>query len=270
MTGRRVRFTMFAAATVGVVALLSGVGLYIGLSGFEETERALTHERTARLLLEQKKHGVAKDAIAQALSLGTVDAWERATTEVNALGDEEAKRLLQGAVVLKRLEAYTRARDDLLARAVEVAQYDENDPRVAQFIDRAKPLQDEIMKTLTRPHDLESALAVGVSDKENRALQGALWYHVGHANYSQLWFTPSENKTEINKLIQKALASFTTAFAYLPKDTRTEYAIEALYEVNKKKNDQGGQEKGKPKRPLLLPQKERAPTSGPGQMEQGI
>ncbi len=271
MTTKHRRIMMLAALVAGVLVFGFGLTVYTGLRGWESTEHRLATEAKGRVDAEQAKNRSAKEAITTAVTHGTPEAWDNALSAIDTIEGEKEKASLKSAIVLKRVEAYGRARDQLLERAVELARYNESDPRVLEFIERAKPFQAEIMKMLENPDRLTIDLPAGMSDEERKAWSAALWYHVGHANYSQLWFTPSENKTEINKLIQKSLGSYARVFAFTPKDTRTEYAIEALYEVNKNKNKDGdAQGKGKPKRPILLPRNEQMPTSGPGTSEPGI
>ncbi|OGZ06644.1 MAG: hypothetical protein A2762_03865 [Candidatus Lloydbacteria bacterium RIFCSPHIGHO2_01_FULL_54_11] len=268
---KRRRLVMLVTAVAGALVFGFGLAVYTGLAGWEHAERRLTDEAKGRVEVERKKNFSAKEAIANAANARTPEAWDQAMAAIDALEDRQEKAVLKSAITLERVDAYGRARDQLLERAVELARYNENDPRILEFIERAKPLQAEIVKMLENPDQLARELPSGMSDEERKAWNATLWYHVGHANYSQLWFTPSENKTEINKLIQKSLGSYARVFAFIPKDTRTEYAIEALYEVNKTKNRDGdAQGKGKPKRPILLPRNEQAPTSGPGTTDPGI
>ena len=257
-------------AVAGILLLALGWWMRAGWNGYQDVEQTLTVNAQKAHEAEMLRSNGAREAITHAERVMTPAAWMRAEMAIGALTDPKEKDMLSRSVLLRRLESYEHARDQLISEAMELAQYDDTDQRILELLDRAKPFQVKIMELLDDPERLHREPPLSLSRDEERVWHAALWYHIGHSNYTELWFVPSENKTEINKRIQKALSAYQQIFAHLPKDTRTEYAIEALYEVNKKKNSDGNQSKNVLKRPILLPQRQQNPTSGESVPNPGI
>jgi hypothetical protein len=251
----------------GLLVSALGIMLTFGFFGYTSNETNIEVDTKSRQEASIAKDRSARDAVAKALETGTPADWDAAANAIGAIEDERTRDMLNASVRLARVESYARARDTILARAVEFARYNGDDPRIYEELARAKPFQDKVMELLKDAEKSEIAGSATMSPDELARYRAALLYQAGHANYSQLWFITQDNKTEANKVIAAALLAFQRANRYAARDGRTQHAIEALYEVQKNRGGGGGNS-GSKKRPMLLPQ--ASPNSNSGSQGPGI
>lgn len=265
---KRVRtlHVIYGCAALGLLLLFGGGLAYVGMSGFNNEAAAIEVDRHAKIAALSAKDRAAKDALALALKENTPFAWENAETAIAGISDERTRELLFATTAVKRMQAYGRARDLLLDRADQLAQFDEKDPRIAELLAQAKPLQEKTMAIAKSVEKFTLPDSIAMTQEERTAFEVARLYETGYTYFAQLWFTPKENSTETGKLFQQSLRNFSQIFALIPHDQRTERAIEALYDRQKGSGASAPGDGQKPRRAIQMP----APASSPGSFTPGI
>lgn len=258
-----------AFLVLGVIAILFALWTKTQLVGFQEAEKARIDAANGRYAELVANDAAAREAVARALADGTLQSLKNAVTVAESVSDPARRQLLLGTLLPKRLEALGGMRDKIISEAADLQDMNQDDPQIFALIEQARPFQDESMALLK---DLErdiEAMRTLLTPEEWKTWRASLRYLEGYTEYSRLNFLKPDEEQKAKDAVQKSLDAYSKVFIDFPKDARTEYAIESLYQAAKKQSqDSQGQKNGKGKKPQLV--KRPSGPSSRGAPGQGI
>lgn len=157
-------------------------------------------------------------ALAMSRSATTLPEWEAVRAKAQGLPDPTKKHLTLLADV-RTMELLADERDQLLANAGALFTANKNDPGVKENIAKALVLQERADALLQK---IESVPGNG---EWNKSLQ----YRKAYEKYRSLVFIENGEHGKALDIIADAVGNLTKGLDALPKDNRTELAIEFLY-----------------------------------------
>lgn len=162
--------------------------------------------------------GTTGQALAISKSAATLSEWEAVRAKAQGLPEPTKKHLTLLADV-RTMELLADERDQLLANAGALFAANENDPGVKENVAKALVLQERADALVQK---IESVPGNG---EWNKSLQ----YRKAYEKYRSLAFIAKDEHGKALDIIGDAVGNLTKGLDAVPKDNRTELAIEFLY-----------------------------------------
>jgi hypothetical protein len=237
----------------GLLALLAFATLFMLLQ--VRHERAVVTKQQAVYEVASKQHAETIGRI-ETLSRNahTIEEWGKVAKEAEGL-PPLAKTHFTMLAQVRTVELLADERDRLLANAGELLSVNENDPTAKENIRRAEKAQEETKLLLDKIEGVPGNV------EWNKSLE----YRKAYEKYRSLAFINSKEHAKALDILDDAVKNLRNGLDAVPKDNRTELAIEFLYKRAKEEEEKMANKgtEGGGNRPRALPGSRRdAPGSG--------
>lgn len=235
MNAIRTRTIVFGCA----LALLLSLGAFACWENIRQAELTVK-EGEIRYAAERTHYD---ETIGRVLALSgkakTLAEWESVRMSAESL-PEQAKKHFTLLAQVRTMELLADERDQLLANAGALFAANENDPGVKENVAKALVLHERA-EALVRKIE-----GVPGNGAWNRSLQ----YRKAYEKYRSLAFLAKDENGKALDILGDAVSNLVKGLDAVPKDNRTELAVEFLYKRAKEeeaKAQRGGEDPGPPR-----------------------